>query len=153
MNNIIDLKEKRKTTNKFYDIRVKGLTFIEVLDYALSHFYARSCDADGIQPMEYNPILYYDIMACFSPHLMNISQSRMFDKSKPWQPWPSFNGVKRTNIFLNEIKSDPPIQPEVPHRRRRGAKKNKKKKKRQGDPDLDPDLTLIWIRKQHGILT
>ena len=38
------------------------------------------------------------------------------------------------NTYHNEIQRGLPMQPEAPHRRRRGAKKNIKKKNRQGGP-------------------
>jgi len=103
MGNIIDIstiREKHK-----FDIDVKDVKFLEILHYALSHFYALQTTAEGKQPKEYNPILYYDIMACFDPFLMNQSQALEIlpDGSGTWKPWPIYRGIKRTKIFIKDV--------------------------------------------------
>lgn len=77
----------------------------DVLLHALQYFYAIRHDGRIPQPPEYNPILLYDVLSCFDPYIMNGSQTRQLipNSNEQWVQWPSFIGLQRTKIFIDEV--------------------------------------------------
>lgn len=77
----------------------------DVILHALQYFYTIRHDGRIPQPPEYNPILLYDVLSCFDPYIMNGSQTRQLlpNSNEQWVQWPSFTGLKRTRIFIDEV--------------------------------------------------
>jgi len=102
MNNVITITDEHRKQHQFLKTNYKDIKLIELIDHALSNFYAIRSIGGKVQPPEYNPILLYGIGSSFDPYIMTSGQARNInpEKDMPWQPWPAGPVLKRITRFV-----------------------------------------------------
>lgn len=104
MNNVIEITNEHRDRHQLFKVRYNNIKFVELLEYALSNFYAVRSAGETRQPYEYNPIILFGVMSCFDPYMVEGMQACHISDTEDyaWKPWPQVNGVERTEIFVKD---------------------------------------------------